>query len=89
MVEQVDKPPLVTPCEARLPLTPATAATVAALNASIARGAVRDASGARVRLAVDGLLVAADGRAFAVRGGIANLFPDSWLVLSPAELGAE
>lgn len=69
--------PLVTPCPQRLPLAQASAGVVEAHNRDIAEGAVRDASGAVVRQPVDGLLLATDGRAYPIRGGIAVLFAEA------------
>ena len=79
MARALEQLPLVTPCALRLPLSPAPDSIVAELNRAIAAGAVRDATGAVVRQPLEGLLVAADGRGFAVRGGIAQLFPAAWI----------
>lgn len=81
MAHPLDLLPLVTPCPLRLPLAPAPDHVLAELNRAIAAGAIRDATGAVVRQPVEGLLLAPDGRGYPVRGGIALLFPTSWLLI--------
>ena len=73
---------LVSPCPQRLPLAFASDDVVGLVNRDIAAGAVRDLSGRRVVEPVDALLVAADGRAWPVRHGIAALFEGSGIFIT-------
>lgn len=73
---------LVSPCPQRLPLAFATEEVVRTVNRDIAEGGVRDLAGRRVTEAVDSLLVAADGRAWPVRHGIAALFEGSGIFIT-------
>jgi len=66
-------------------LKQANAATVLAINQSIERRELRDASDGLVELPLDGALITFDGsRAHAVRGGIPTLIPGESIALPPS-----
>ena len=65
------------------PLQNAPQALVDAVNADIARLALRDVSGTLVRAPLDAGLLRADGQLlYAVRGGVAVLFKDAGIVVA-------
>lgn len=68
--------------ESKQELRLADAAELAALNAAISKGEVRDASGRPVTEGIPELLVRKDGkRGYAVRGGIPVLLVEDGLLL--------
>jgi len=68
--------------ESKQELRLADPAELAAVNASISRGEIRDKSGKRINEAVTELLVRKDGsRGYAVRGGIPVLLIEEGLLL--------
>jgi uncharacterized protein YbaR (Trm112 family) len=68
------------------PLREAPPALVAHLNLAVRCGALRDASGTLVRQELAGGLLTADGaRLYPIRAGLADLLPESAVVLTPEE----